>query len=229
VALEAKLRACQRHGGIAGLLIPRRRETGEQSVVRAPADSAPTLPNVTHSRSAERGHPVARPGFADEAVPIRRYRCRHVADAVMSIGGLTSRWQAVGSGLAMVVSAAMLLALPDLRGVLVPPPAPNIVGPSSTSQYQVWVSLDTQRPEDFSVVLESPFWANRRVNVAAYSGENASVRAELKLARAVRQLSSETDDGTVWIERRRRFLTREFAPGERVGRYWLSYVMRLHE
>jgi len=123
----------------------------------------------------------------------------------------------------------MLLALPDLRGVLLPRPAPNVVGPSSESPYHVWVSLDTANPKDFSVVLESRFWANRRVSVAAYSGENASVRAELKLDRMVGRLSPDIDDGTVWIERRRRFLTREFAPGERVGRYSLSYVMRLHE
>ena len=37
------------------------------------------------------------------------------------------------------------------------------------------------------------------------------------------------EDGTVWVERRRRFLTREFAPGERVGRYSLSYLTRLHD
>ena len=41
---------------------------------------------------------------------------------------------------------------------------------------------------------------------------------------------SDEDDGTIWIERRRTFLTREFFPGERVGRYPLSYVSRLsHE
>jgi hypothetical protein len=38
------------------------------------------------------------------------------------------------------------------------------------------------------------------------------------------------NDGDVWVERRRRFLTREFNPGERVGRYSLNYLSHLgHE
>jgi hypothetical protein len=42
--------------------------------------------------------------------------------------------------------------------------------------------------------------------------------------------SANEDDGIVWIERRRRFLTREFFPGERVGRYSVPYLSHLgHE
>ena len=88
------------------------------------------------------------------------------------------------------------------------------------------MSLDTEHPRDFWVVLESDFWANRRAELIRYGGVNASVRAEVRLNRLQRQARSE-EDGTVWVERRRHFLGREFAPGERVGRYDLSYINRL--
>jgi hypothetical protein len=56
------------------------------------------------------------------------------------------------------------------------------------------------------------------------------VRAEIRLQRVARQTTDDEEDGTVWIERRRWFLGREFTPGERVGRYSFSYVNRLgHE
>ena len=46
----------------------------------------------------------------------------------------------------------------------------------------------------------------------------------------VRAHSMPEEDGVVWIERRRRFLGREYLPGERVGRYTFSYVSKLkHE
>ncbi len=37
------------------------------------------------------------------------------------------------------------------------------------------------------------------------------------------------DDGAVYVERRFRFLGRDFASGERVGRYSLAYLMQHHE
>jgi hypothetical protein len=124
----------------------------------------------------------------------------------------------------------MLLALPDLLGILLPPSAPAVVAPASPSPYHLWVSLDTEHPERFLVVFESGFWSNRRSEVAWHGGAQPSARAEIRLQRLARQTADDEEDGTVWIERRRRFLAREFAPGERVGRYSLSYVSRLgHE
>jgi hypothetical protein len=101
------------------------------------------------------------------------------------------------------------------------------VAPSSPTPYELWVSLDTPDPTQFSVVFESGFWANRRSEVAAYGGSNASVRAEIRLSRLTRQTTQDADDGIVWIERRQRFLGREFAAGERVGRYTFAYLNRL--
>ena len=132
-------------------------------------------------------------------------------------------WNAVAG----VASTAMLVALPDLRSILIPPPAPAVVAPSSPSPYYLWVSLDTKHPDRFLVVLESGFWSNRRAEVSWQGGANPSLRAEIRLHRLVRQTANDEEDGTVWIERRRRFLMREFAPGERVGHYSFSHVSRL--
>ena len=226
VALEAKVRAVLAHGGIAGLLVPRQRDVGDQSMSRTSGSAAPA-PNAAVARPP--GRPTARRlGFAREIVSVRNYRCRHVAQAVMTLGGLASPWQAVTRVLGVVISAVMLVALPDLRAAVFPGPSPNVVAPFSASPYHVWVSLDVQDPDEFSVVLESRFWANRRAPVVA-SGGGAPARAELQLHRLPGHPTGDIDDGTVWIERRRRFLTREYAPGERVGRYSLSYVARLHE
>jgi hypothetical protein len=145
----------------------------------------------------------------------------------MAIGDFSSRWQMALNTFAVVVSAAVLLGLPDLRSIIAPPPAPIVVTPSSPSPYYLWVSLDTKKPECFQVVLESKFWSSRRAEVKPYGGANGSVRAEIRLQRAGRQITNNEEDGTVWIERRHRFLTRDFAPGERVGRYSFLYLSHL--
>jgi hypothetical protein len=56
------------------------------------------------------------------------------------------------------------------------------------------------------------------------------VRAVIQLYRLTGVMAASEEDGVVWIERRRRFLGREFLPGERVGRYSIPYLTRLgHE
>jgi hypothetical protein len=124
----------------------------------------------------------------------------------------------------------MLAALPDLRMVLIPPSVPKVVPPSSPSPYLLWVSLETSAPNAFSVVLESQFWSRRRARLTVHPGSNDPPRAELLLRRIPHQSNANEESGTVWIERRRHFLSREFRPGSRVGRYTLSYLFRLsHE
>jgi hypothetical protein len=104
------------------------------------------------------------------------------------------------------------------------------VAPGSPSPYYLWVSLDTERPEAFKTALESGFWSNRRADVVAYGGVDGSSRAEMRLTRNPRQSTIDEEDGIVWIARRRKFLGREFEPGERVGSYPLSYLTGLrHE
>jgi len=166
-------------------------------------------------------------GYSSEQRTVQSHRCRHLANATMAIGRLASPWQAAGNGFALIVSVVMLAGLGDLRTIVIPPRAPMATGPVSRSPYQLWVNLDTPHPEAFSVVMESGFWANRRANVEAHGRGDAPARAELRLSRVTGQLSPEIEDGTVWVERRRRFLTREFAPGERVGRFSLTYLTRL--
>ena len=148
----------------------------------------------------------------------------------MAIGGFNNGWQKAVSCVALIAGCTMLFALPDLRRILFPPAAPEVVAPSSPSPYHLWVSLATTRPDDFQAVLESNHWANRRAKVARHTGANASVRAEILLHRLAGQPAEDGDEGTIWIERRRHFLSREYTPGERVGRYSISYLNRLaHE
>lgn len=131
---------------------------------------------------------------------------------------------------AALISIVMVMALPDLRNTILPPLAPAVVAPSSPSPYYLWVSLDTKQAGCFRVVLESGFWANRRADVKSYSGANASVRAEISLHRLDIQTSRDEEDGVIWVERRYRFLNREYALGDRVGRYTVSYLSRMdHE
>ena len=146
----------------------------------------------------------------------------------MAVGDFANGWQLATNALALAVTTVMALALPDIRNVLQPPAAPRVVLPGSPSPYFLWVSLDTQRPEAFRAELESEFWSNRRADVVAYGGADASVRAEIRLTRHSRQSTIDEQNGTVWIERRRKFLTREFQPGERIASYPFAHLTNLH-
>jgi hypothetical protein len=224
VVLEPKLRACLQQGNILHLLTPwqhgaRGREISSVADAAMRSDRKGTL-------SALKSTGIQL-GLAAEKPRLRSHRCRYVAQSVMALGGLSSVWQASVNSLAAAVSAAIILALPDLNSIIAPPPAPAPITPSSPSPYYLWVSLDTKRPDAFYVVLESQFWSNRRAEVKRYGGANASVRAEIRLQRLGHQSTSNEEDGTVWIERRRRFLTREYAPGVRVGRYSFFYLNHL--
>jgi hypothetical protein len=103
-----------------------------------------------------------------------------------------------------------------------------VVSPGSPSPYYLWVSLDTKRPNAFSAELESQFWSNRRADFFSYGGADASVRAEMRLTRNAHQTTIDEQDGTVWIERRRKFLNREFQGGERIASYPFAHVTGLH-
>lgn len=224
VVLEPKLRACLQQGNILHVLTPRQRGAGRRAIKSLAG--APLRADRQGTLSTPKFAPTQL-GFAAETPHLRSHQCRHVAQTVMVLGDLFSTWQTSVNSFAVIASAAILLALPDLHSIIAPPPAPTAVTPSSPSPYYLWVSLNTQKPDSFYVVLESKFWSNRRTVVKQYGGANASVRAEIRLQRLGHQISSIEADGTVWIERRRRFLTREFAPGERVGRYSLSYLSHL--
>jgi hypothetical protein len=225
VVLEPKLRACLRPGAIKHILTPRQPEASEQ-----------TLDGVIESLSTAREASTKtipsrmRLGFAAEKPQLRVHSCGHLAQALMVVGDFASRRQVAVNVLALFVSAIMLAAIPDLRSNLLPYPAPSAVLPASPSPYYLWVSLDTKHPEYFGVVLESGYWSNRRADVKRCDGINSSIRAEMHFHRLTGMTAANEDDGVVWIERRRRFLGREFFPGERVGRYSISYLSHLgHE
>lgn len=223
VVLEPKLRACLRHPSIAHVLTPWQPEASQAAVDRLARGRVETV-------SERVPGPGMTPVFASEKRRLRSHRCVHAAQSIMAIGDFTRGSQIAVNVLALAMSIVMLTALPDLRNVLSPPPSPAVVSPGSPSPYYLWVSLDTGHPEAFNVVLESGFWSNRRAEVASYEGANGSVRAELRLNRVSFQTTGDEEDGTVWIERRRKLLGREFESGERIGSYSFSYITRLgHE
>jgi hypothetical protein len=231
VVVAPKVQACLRHPDVRHLLVPRQRDAGNRAarssaersaerVVERPADARSV--GSRRREGMESTTQSTRFGFASDTPPLRTHHARHLAGAVLAIGGLTSRRQLGVNALALVTSVTMLAASPDLRGILRPPPAP-MVAPLSLSPYQLQVGLDTDWPRDFAVVLESDFWANRRATVSAAGN---MPRVELRLSRLARQRSHDVDDGILWVERRRRFLTREFLEGERVGRFPLASLIQ---
>ena len=220
VAMEPKLRACLRHPEITDVITPWQPEA-RQSVV-----DQLMLGVVRKVREGAVGAGM-KPAFASQRQPLRTHRSRYVAQSLLAIGNLTSKPQLAANVLALGVSIVMLLALPDILNVLDPPAPPAAVNPLSPSPYFLWVSLDTKRPSAFDVAFESGFWSNRRANVTKYPDPNGSARAEIRLNRLPRQSTIDAQDGTVWIERRRKFLGRDYEPGERVGTYSLYHINRL--
>jgi hypothetical protein len=224
VMLEAKLRACLQRDGIKHILTPRQPGAGRKTVHRL-ADALCALRQQSPLSSGG-----VRLGFAAEEHCLRVHPCRHVAQAVMRLGEFTSKGQMTLNVLAVATSAVILLALNDLQGILLPPPSPAVVAPSSLMPDYLWVSLNTMQADRFLVALESNYWLNRRVEVMPHIGAYGPARAEIHLQRSAAATTTDKEDGTVWIERRYRFLGREFAPGEHIGRYDLSYLNRIgHE
>lgn len=200
VEVAAKLQACRQHGQITHLLMP------------------------TQTTVAPLG------GEAGGGGRLQLHRCSNLADALLHVAALRSPAQTVINVATLGLSALMIFGLPDLVRILVPPAPPPVVAPSSPTPYALWVSLDTASPEFFQVVLESRVWAYRRADVRLHNSAPASVRAELRLLKRSDAATRDLEDGIVWIERRPCFLFRRFEPGERVGRYTVSYLNRLrHE
>lgn len=220
VVLGPKIRACLRNDRITDVLTPWQSEARGSAI----EDVAATTRIVEPTRPS--GGMVL--GFAAVPKKLRSHRCRHAAQSIMAVGGFTSSSQLTANVLALGVSVVMAIALPDIRNVLTPPAAPRVVRPGSPSPYLLWVSLDTKRPEAFRAELESGFWSNRRADVVAYGGADGSARAEMRLTRSGRQNTIDEQDGTVWIERRRTFLNREFQGGERIASYPFAHITGLH-
>jgi hypothetical protein len=221
VVLEPKVRACLRNANVTDVLTPWQAEGKKRAIARVAATTQSTGRMAQHAGMAI--------GFASAQRTLRSHRCRHIAQAVMAVGEFASKWQVATNVLALAVTAVMAIALSDIRNVLQPPAPPRVVLPGSPSPYYLWVSLDTRRPEAFRAELESEFWSNRRADVVAYGGADASVRAEIRLTRHARQITIDEQNGTVWIERRRKFLTREFRPGERIASYPFAHLTNLHD
>ena len=220
VVLDPKIRACLRNPIVTDVLTPWQAEARQSAIERIAATTRLVEP------TRQTGGMVL--GFASVRKKLRSHRCRHAAQSIMAVGDFTSRSQLMANVLALAVTVVMALALPDIRNVLTPPAPPRVVLPGSPSPYYLWVSLDTKRPDAFRVELESGFWSNRRSDVVDYGGADASVRAEMRLSRHGRQTTIDERDGTVWIERRSKFLNREFQAGERIASYPFAHITGLH-
>jgi hypothetical protein len=220
VVLNPKIRACLRNANVTDVLTPWQAEARQSAIEKIATTTRPVPP------TSRNGGMVL--GFASVQKKLRSHRCRHAAQSIMAVGHFTSRSQLTTNVLALAVSVVMALALRDIRNVLQPPAAPRVVLPGSPSPYYLWVSLDTDRPEAFRAELESGFWSNRRADVFAYGGADASARAEMRLSRHSRQSTIDEQNGTVWIERRRSFLNREFQAGERIASYPFAHITGLH-
>jgi hypothetical protein len=224
VVLAPKLRACLNHGRVKQILTPNQPDASNAA---AGAFSNASIQQDATTRAGEASPGSVKFGFAAEMPQLHLHRCGHIAKAVMILGGFVSRSQTAFNAFAVAVSVIILVGLPDLLSILLPPAAPIPVAPTSPTPYELWVSLDTKQPQYFNVVLESDYWSNRRVEVSHHTDVMQSVRAVILFHRTPRSEESHEDNGVVWIERRRRFLTREFFPGERVGRYSIPYLARL--
>jgi hypothetical protein len=222
VVVGPKIRACLRSPYITDVLTP------WQAAARQGAIEKVATSTGTRSSPHNRQDTGLALGFASVQKKLRSHRCRHAAQSIMAVGEFTSPFQLTANVLALAVTVVMALALPDVRNVLQPPAAPRVVAPGSPSPYYLWVSLDTKRPSAFRAKLESDFWSNRRADVFAYGGSGASVRAEMRLSRHGRPGTIDEQNGTIWIERRRTFLNREFQAGERVASYPFSHVTSLN-
>ena len=223
VVLEPKIRACLRNPTITDVLTPWQAEAKQRSVEKV----------ATFARTSDRGRPTVTGmtlGFATTQKKLRTHRCRHAAQSIIAVGDFASKSQLATNAIAVAVSLVMLVALPDIRNVLQPPPPPKVVAPGSPSPYFLWVSLATNRPNAFNALLESGFWSNRRAEVVEYGGADGSMRAEMRLSRSGHQSTIDEQDGIVWIERRRKFLTREFQAGDRIASYPFAHLNGLrHE
>jgi hypothetical protein len=225
VVLGPKLRAGIQREEISEILTPCQRGANAQALARGLNGSNSASRAL---KSTPRPLEMGRIGFAAEPKRLRVRRCRHIGQAAFHLSGLRSWGQLAMNILAMAATSVMLAALPDLKEILHPPPAPLVVPPASLSPGYLWISLATSDPQYFTVALESRTWLNRRAEVARHGGANASIRAEIRLQKLSRPIPvNDDDDGIVWVERRHRFLGREFLPDERVGRYSLDYLRRL--
>src|SRR5262249_13044725 len=125
VVLEPKLRACLESDTIKNLLTPRQSGAKEQVINRQAKAITPT-------RSWPSPADV-RIGCAAENRLLNVYPCRHIAQAVMRLGDLTSPLQRGLNIFAVGLSITMLCGFSDLRAIVSPPPVPAVVAPSSSS------------------------------------------------------------------------------------------------
>lgn len=224
VVLEPKLRACAQKPAIRHILTPKQRDAKSENLKRVDLALQRVKPTPRRSFSL-------RLGYAAGYSALRLHPCSHLTRAVMSLSRLTSAVHIALLPVTFAVTLALAIASHDMWCILRPPEAPLAIAASSPSPAFLRIGLQTAQPNYFKVLLESEYWVNRRAPVGPPGSPFDFPYAEIPLVRAARPTTgdADTDEGTVWVERRRLFLGREFQFGERVGRYSVSEFSRLHK
>src|SRR6185312_9210403 len=104
--------------GISRILTPWQPVAGRRTV-QHPMDGPE--PAGEDQSSAPRLLAATRVGFAAEKKRLDVWRCRHLAQAALRLGDLVCGRQLAMNVIAVAATCAMLVAIPDLRGILLPP------------------------------------------------------------------------------------------------------------
>jgi hypothetical protein len=216
VDVKPKIEAALRQSRIEHLLAPWQKGASQKQVDEMAREISPP-------ESA-----VSSVGYAADLHRLMSHRCWHMAQALLTATGFLTRRQLLWSAAITTLTIGMATAFNDLRCIFDPPPIPEVTFPSGRAPGQVfWVSLNTDRPRCFCVLLDSGYWAHRQADVEFQGGRTPSNRAELRLLPRLPQESDDERSGSIMVQRQRRFLSRGFLGAEVVGEYSLSYVQGL--
>ena len=162
-------------------------------------------------------------GFASVQRKLRSHRCRHAAQSIMAVGDFSSRSQLTVNVLALAVSVVIALALGDIRNVTEPPLRRESYPRLAFALLSVGQSRHrtARRFQGRARVRDSgPIVAPTSSPMAVLTRRCGR---QIRLTRHG-QYTIDERDGTVWIERRRTFLTREFQAGERIASYPFAHI-----
>jgi hypothetical protein len=217
VVLEPKLRACLQTGRLQNILTPHQSEAHPEILSKV------YLLLQRMKPTAGDGLVHRRIGYATgRTPPLQLHRCNHLIDAVRAITASTSRFQVIFSAVTVVCTLLLAIASKDLVFLFIPPPPPEITTLSSPADRSLRLRIDTRHSDYYGLVLESEYWVNRNAEVQRGEGTIPSAIADIPLVRASQAVVGHERDGTIWLERRARFLGRDFQQRDRVNHFTLS-------
>ena len=152
---------------------------------------------------------------------------------MMTIGNFSSKWQSHREPDCRLHQRNHGGCFARPASAILPPEAPAVVAPAlAVALLSLGQSRYRSRPGYFRRGVGIEVLGQSPCRGETYGGADASVRAEILhcTGSICKRPSTRRRALFVWIERRYRFLNRDFAPGERIGRYTVSYLTRIdHE